>query len=200
MRRKPQRCSRDGIAMMPSCSCRTRSRCSRRAASKLWGPRSGPISDAAMALSLSRSPLCSPQAAPFTPWTATARRSGAFRRRTTASASRRIVGTSRTGRPFADLDGILMANSLHYVADPAAFIRACESRMASRRRFLIVEYDTTDASRWVPFPVSQSRLATLFASAGYSSTVLCSRPSVYRRASLYAAAVVTENSAAKASR
>jgi trans-aconitate methyltransferase len=27
--------------------------------------------------------------------------------------------------PFADLDGILMANSLHYVDDQAAFIRTC---------------------------------------------------------------------------
>jgi ubiquinone/menaquinone biosynthesis C-methylase UbiE len=92
--------------------------------------------------------------------------------------------------PFADLDGILMANSLHYVADQAAFIHACESRMTSRRRFLIVEYDTSEASRWLPYPVSQTRLTGLFERAGYSSiTVLRSRPSIYRRASLYAAVI-----------
>jgi len=92
--------------------------------------------------------------------------------------------------PFADLDGILMANSLHYVADQATFIHACESRMTSRRRFLIVEYDTSEASRWLPYPVSQTRLTGLFERAGYSSiTVLRSRPSVYRRASLYAAVI-----------
>jgi trans-aconitate methyltransferase len=93
--------------------------------------------------------------------------------------------------PFADLDGILMANSLHYIEDQAAFIRACKSRMTSRRCFLIVEYDTDDASRWVPYPVSRTRLSALFASAGYSSIrILRSRPSVYRRASLYAAVIV----------
>src|SRR5262245_35575943 len=46
--------------------------------------------------------------------------------------------------PFADLDGILLANSLHYVEQPGAFIRACESQMKPRRRFLIVEYDTNE--------------------------------------------------------
>jgi SAM-dependent methyltransferase len=92
--------------------------------------------------------------------------------------------------PFAGLDGILMANSLHYVENQAAFIRVCEQQMKSRHRFLIVEYDTSEASRWLPYPVSQTRLTDLFERAGYSSIrVMHSRPSVYRRASLYAAVI-----------
>ena len=95
--------------------------------------------------------------------------------------------------PFADLDGVLMANSLHYVEKQAAFIQACESRMKPRRRFLIVEYDTNQASRWVPYPVGQATLTALFERAGYASVaVLASRPSIYRRAPLYAAVIETD--------
>jgi SAM-dependent methyltransferase len=92
--------------------------------------------------------------------------------------------------PFADVDGILMANSLHYVPDQATFIRACASRMKSLRHFLIVEYDTGVANRWVPYPVTQTNLTTLFNGAGFGTIkLLRSRPSLYRRARLYAALV-----------
>ena len=93
--------------------------------------------------------------------------------------------------PFANLDGILMANSLHYVDNQAAFIRRCEGRMTVPRRFLIVEYDTDESSRWVPHPVSIKKLTSLFTDAGSSITMLRARPSVYRRAALYAALVTS---------
>jgi hypothetical protein len=83
-----------------------------------------------------------------------------------------------------------MANSLHYVRNQAAFIRRCESQMKPERQFVVVEYDTDEANRWVPYPVSRTTLAVLFKGAGYSSiSVLSSRPSVYRRAALYAALI-----------
>ena len=92
--------------------------------------------------------------------------------------------------PFGGLDGILMANSLHYVEHQAAFIRQCESHMRLPRRFLLVEYDLSEANRWVPYPISRTRLTALFEQAGYSSIrVLRARPSLYRRASLYSVAV-----------
>lgn len=93
--------------------------------------------------------------------------------------------------PFATPDGVLMANALHYVADPVAWLQACAaSRPAGPPRFLIVEYDTARANRWVPFPLGRARLAALFTAAGYRSIrILGERPSIFRRDPLYAAAV-----------
>ena len=91
--------------------------------------------------------------------------------------------------PFDTVDGILMANALHYIEDQPAFIRRCERAMKGTRRFLIVEYDLEEPNPWVPHPVSRARLAALFPGSDYSIAPLGSRPSVYRRAPLYAALI-----------
>jgi trans-aconitate methyltransferase len=88
--------------------------------------------------------------------------------------------------PFGGLDGLLMANALHYVRDQPAFLSACETSLA-RRRVLLVEYDTDSPSPWVPYPIGRDTAIGLFARAGYASiTPLGTRPSIYQRAGMYA--------------
>ena len=88
--------------------------------------------------------------------------------------------------PFSDVDGVLMANSLHYVRHQLTFLRHCVSQLR-RQRLLIVEYDTTSANAWVPYPVNYASAMALAADVGLRSvTPLGRRPSAYRRAEIYA--------------
>jgi SAM-dependent methyltransferase len=93
--------------------------------------------------------------------------------------------------PFNErLDGILMANSLHYVREQEAFIRECSAHLDALGRFVIVEYDFDRPNRWVPYPVSRRRLTTVFTAAGFATpTWLGSRRSVYQRGEMYAALI-----------
>jgi ubiquinone/menaquinone biosynthesis C-methylase UbiE len=91
------------------------------------------------------------------------------------------------------LDGILMANALHYVRDQAAFLERAGRWMKADASLLIVEYDTAAPNPpWVPFPVPFASLPGLF--PGRIVRKLGSRPSVYRKAELYAAQVLPATS------
>jgi SAM-dependent methyltransferase len=93
--------------------------------------------------------------------------------------------------PFQNLDGILMANSLHYVEDKNLLIKKLSKNLKPGGQFLIVEYDADAPVRhWVPYPMSFLTLKTFFENLGFSSVQkLGERSSLFRRANLYAALI-----------
>jgi ubiquinone/menaquinone biosynthesis C-methylase UbiE len=100
-----------------------------------------------------------------------------------------VADFTRLPWPFGDVDGVLLANSLHYVRDQQRFVTDA-ARHINGRQFLIVEYDTLRANPWVPYPLDRASLDALFRVCGFTSfTWLGTRKSIYRRAPLYGALV-----------
>ncbi|HEV2132285.1 MAG TPA: class I SAM-dependent methyltransferase [Longimicrobiaceae bacterium] len=85
------------------------------------------------------------------------------------------------------LDGVLLANSLHFAADPARLLARIARLVRPGGRLVVVEYDRRPSSRWVPYPVSEERLRELLPAAGFTKPqVVGTRPSRYS-GMLYAA-------------
>lgn len=86
------------------------------------------------------------------------------------------------------LDGIIIANALHYVRDKDAFSQLLRSMLKSNSRLLIVEYDIESANRWVPFPISFINLEKWAKNAGFVNVKkLKERTSIYQRSKMYSA-------------
>lgn len=90
------------------------------------------------------------------------------------------------------LDGILLANSMHYVQDKKSLIKRLEKCFAMRRKFLIVEYDTLSSNHWVPYPIDFISLEAMFTGFGYLVSKLGERPSLYGSGNLYGAIPTNE--------
>jgi len=68
------------------------------------------------------------------------------------------------------LDGIVMANSLHFERDKLAVLRLVGGYLRPAGRLVLVEYDTDHGTPWVPFPLSFRSWMTLAAEAGFRET------------------------------
>lgn len=67
------------------------------------------------------------------------------------------------------LDGILAANSLHYVRDQVSLLRRWCSYLAPAGRLIVVEYDTDHGNHWVPHAISFETFAQIAQEAGFTA-------------------------------
>ena len=80
------------------------------------------------------------------------------------------------------LDGIVMANSLHFQKDACAVLIHVSGWLKPGGKMVVVEYDIDTHNPWVPYPLPFSRLPAVSACAGLSAPrLLESRPSQYHR-------------------
>lgn len=70
------------------------------------------------------------------------------------------------------LDGIVMANSLHYVRKKEPMLRIIRGYMKSNGQLLIVEYNADRGNPWVPYPFSYPTWETLARENGFEHTAL----------------------------
>ena len=76
------------------------------------------------------------------------------------------------------LDGIVMANSLHFERDKLTVLGLVQRYLRPAGRLVLVEYDTDHGNPWVPYPLSFRSWAALAAEAGFRETrLLASVPS-----------------------
>ncbi len=68
------------------------------------------------------------------------------------------------------LDGIVMANALHFVADKLPVVQRLRSLLRPGGRIILVEYNADRGNRWVPYPLSYPTWATLARLAGFDRT------------------------------
>ncbi len=76
------------------------------------------------------------------------------------------------------LDGIVMANSLHFVATKEPVLKLVKSYLRPGGRLIVVEYNIDSGNAWVPYPFSYPVWTALAQRAGFEHTrLLATRPS-----------------------
>lgn len=85
-------------------------------------------------------------------------------------ALRTVVADFTYPLALGPLDGIVAANSLHFVADRAPVLARLRGWLRPGGRLVVVEYDTDRGNPWVPHPFSYPRWEREAVSAGFTGT------------------------------
>jgi ubiquinone/menaquinone biosynthesis C-methylase UbiE len=89
--------------------------------------------------------------------------------------------------PFSELDGILMANSFHFVSEKMKLLSRLKRYIRRNGRLLIVEYELNKGNEWVPYPVPIRSMKNLLTNEGFIDIqIIGERKSVYGSHKMYA--------------
>jgi ubiquinone/menaquinone biosynthesis C-methylase UbiE len=81
-----------------------------------------------------------------------------------------LVGDFRKTLPLAGLDGVVMANSLHFVRDKEPVLSGVKAMLRPGGRLIVVEYGSDRGNPWVPHPFTYARWERMAADAGFERT------------------------------
>lgn len=73
------------------------------------------------------------------------------------------------------LDGIVMANSLHFVPQKDPLLQLVRGYLRPGGRLILVEYNTDRGNMWVPYPLSYDTWETLARQNGFAQTRLLAK-------------------------
>jgi len=98
------------------------------------------------------------------------RQSATLRDRFPSVALHSMVADFTTPLDLPALDGLVMANSLHFERDKARMLTRVIGYLRPGGRFILVEYDADRGNSWVPHPISFEVWTSLSAEVGLQQT------------------------------